>query len=101
MFRIENDSSININGYNWTGTQIKAVLGLDFTPTMLSIKDVSVYSNDKFLANLNDLSNLLQKTYLNTVDSINSHKQVTANFKDNNISNVSIPNISPSKKPKF
>lgn len=101
VFQIENDSSININGYNWTGTQIKAVLGLDFTPTMLSIKDVSVYSNDKFLANLNDLSNLLQKTYLNTVDSINSHKQVTANFKDNNISNVSIPNISPSKKPKF
>lgn len=80
VFGVQTDSSIMINGYNWTSSELQRVLGLPSPPTNLTIKDTALYSNDQYLAELTDISNKLTTQVLVSQDMKDVHSQVVSNF---------------------
>lgn len=61
-YQISAKSDLVIDGYVWTPEKLKTVLGLAESPTKLTIKTDSIYSNDKFLDRLDSLKSKLEKT---------------------------------------
>jgi hypothetical protein len=63
-YTIDSKSNLIINGYTWTSSQLKEVLGLPSPPIQLSFKTDSLYSFNKYLDKLSDLSNKLKSKYV-------------------------------------
>lgn len=83
-FNISTNSSLIIDGYEWTTQQIKEILQLGSNPTNLSIRTDSLFSADKFLDNLFNLSKNLQ-TLLVTDEDKTKYLQTQQNFKNTNL----------------
>jgi hypothetical protein len=83
-YTITSDSSLNVDGFEWTSLQIKTVLELQTLPITLIIKTDSLYSSDKFLDTLTQLSQKLITKYLTTTDLKVNYAQVQQNFKNTN-----------------
>jgi hypothetical protein len=82
-FTISTNSSLIIDGYEWTTQQIKDILQLGSNPTNLSIRTDSLFSSDKFLDNLFNLSKNLQ-ILLVTDEDKTKYSQTQQNFKNTN-----------------
>ena len=61
-YEINSSSDLLIDGYTWKPGDIKKALGLTDTPTKLTMKTDSLYSNDKYLEKLSILKSKLEKT---------------------------------------
>lgn len=82
-YAITTNSSLVIDGYEWTVTQIRSLLGLDANPISLTIITSSLYSSGQFLDNLVSLSNKLQTKFLTTPELRTQYEQTVSNFKNN------------------
>ena len=90
-YRITTNSGINIDGVEWSSSNIKGALSLKSNPTNLSIKSMSnspdstfLYSNNQFLDSLTNLKNNLEKTYVTTSDAKEINDQVEKDYRNNN-----------------
>jgi hypothetical protein len=90
-YRITTNSGINIDGVEWSSSNIKGALSLKSNPTNLSIKSMSnspdstfLYSNNQFLESLTNLKNNLEKTYVTTSDAKEINDQVEKDYRNNN-----------------
>jgi hypothetical protein len=61
-YEINSSSDLLIDGYTWKANDVKKALTLTETPTRLTIKTDSLYSNEKYLEKLSDLKLKLEKT---------------------------------------
>ena len=66
-YTIDTLSNLTINGFTWTNTQIKEVLGLSTEPKQLSFKSDGLYSYNKFLDKLPDLEKKLKDKYVKSL----------------------------------
>jgi len=82
-YTITSNSSLTIDGYEWTVTQINEVLGLTTNPIRLTIITSSLYTSGQFLDNLVSLSNKLETKFLTTPEMRTQYEQTVANFKNN------------------
>lgn len=96
VYTINTDSSLVIDGYTWNATQLKTVLSLDSTANNLTMKDGSLYSNNKYLDKLDNISKALQKNYLSNTDVREVYNLTVENFQATTAanSNVAVTNIS-------
>jgi hypothetical protein len=83
-YKITTNSGINIDGVEWSSSNIKGALSLQSNPTNLTIKSDSLYSNDKYLDTLTNLKNNLGKTYVTTSDVKEINDQIEKNYRSNN-----------------
>ena len=81
-YAISSNSSLIIDGFEWTTQQIKTVQELDSNPISLTIRTEGLYTSGKFLDTLSNVSNKLQKLYLVSTEDISSYNQVQTNFKN-------------------
>jgi hypothetical protein len=82
-YTINQNSSLLIDGYEWTTQQIKTALALDTNPIGLSFRTDSLFSSDKFLDTLLALSKKLQNL-LTTTEEKTKYEQTQQNFKNTN-----------------
>jgi hypothetical protein len=83
-YKITTNSGINIDGVEWSSSNIKGALSLQSNPTNLTIKSDSLYSNDKYLDTLTNLKNNLGKTYVTTSDVKEINDQIEKDYRNNN-----------------
>jgi hypothetical protein len=79
-YTITTNSSLTINGFEWTSPQIKTVLNLDSNPITLTIRTDSLFSAEKYLDTLVSLNKRLQDKYLVTPEDKTKYDQTVANF---------------------
>ena len=82
-YEINSSSDLLTDGYTWKPGDIKKALGLTDTPTKLTMKTDSLYSNDKYLDKLTDLKLKLEKT-LETKESKDAYKQKQTQTRSSN-----------------
>jgi hypothetical protein len=82
-YRVTTNSGINIDGVEWSSSNIKGALSLKSNPTNLTIKSDSLYSNNQYLDTLTNLKNNLGKTYVTTSDVKEINAQIEKDFKNN------------------
>lgn len=83
-YSITTNSSLVIDGFEWTSQQIKTVLNLDANPISLTIRTDTLFGSEKFLQTLEKLSSALKLTYLVTTEDITKYNQTVQNFKNTN-----------------
>ena len=81
-YTINIDSSISINGYKWTSSDIKTAMNLDFSPTNLTFNRSAIYTNSKYISSVSDLKAALEKS-LNTPDKQSIYASTQLAFKNN------------------
>lgn len=84
-YTINTNSSLVIDGYEWTTSQIKTVLNLDTNPIGLSFRTDSLFAAEKFLEVLAVLNKRLVTKYIVTPDEIAKYKETVQNFKNTNV----------------
>jgi hypothetical protein len=82
-YTVSEKSSLVVDGYEWTSSQIKGALNLDVNPIRLSMKTDSLYSNEKYLDTLVSITKKLQSKYILTADDQTRQTQIVTNFKNN------------------
>jgi hypothetical protein len=84
-YTISTNSSLIIDGYEWTTSQIKTVLNLDTNPIGLSFRTDSLFASEKFLESLAVLNKRLVTKYIVSLDEIAKYKETVQNFKNTNV----------------
>lgn len=84
-YTISSNSSLIIDGFEWTSQQIKDTLLLDNIPISLSLRTSDLFAADKYLDGLPQLSTKLQTKYLVTDDNKLKYNQTVTNFKNNTV----------------
>ena len=84
-YTISTNSSLIIDGYEWTTSQIKTVLNLDTNPIGLSFRTDSLFASEKFLESLAVLNKRLVAKYIVSLDEIAKYKETVQNFKNTNV----------------
>lgn len=84
-YTININSSLIIDGFEWTTQQIKTVLNLDSNPLSLTFRTNSLFSFDRFLDTVDELSKKLNTKYLTTPEEITRYQQTVNNFKSTNV----------------
>jgi hypothetical protein len=83
VYRIDSKSNLIINGYSWTNTQIKTVLGLNDVPINLTFKSDALYSSNKFLDKLSDLEAKLISNFITTPEKREALQRTKEEFTNN------------------
>jgi hypothetical protein len=83
-YTISTNSSLVIDGFEWTSQQIKTVLNLEVNPTSLTFRTNTLFTGDKFLDSLEEISIKLTSRYLITPEDQTRYDQTVANFKNSN-----------------
>ena len=83
-YTISSNSDLIVNGYTWTSSQIKILLSLNSTPTNLTMRSDSLYSNGKYLDKLPYLETRLRNMFIKTPDEKKVYESTQSNYKINN-----------------
>jgi hypothetical protein len=83
-YTISTNSSLLIDGFEWTSQQIKTVLNLEVNPTSLTFRTNALFTGDKYLDLLEELSIKLTSRYLITPEDQTKYDQTVNNFKISN-----------------
>lgn len=79
-YTITTNSSLTVDGYEWTTVQIKTVLNLNTNPTNLTFRTDSLFSEDKFLGRLVEIVDQLEAKYLTNPEDLVNYQQTQQNF---------------------
>lgn len=81
-YQINTSSSLIIDGYTWTSSNLKTALKLDSVPTNLTIKTDSLYSNNKYLDKLENIKKSLESQIV-SAEQKEVYSSTQNNFKNN------------------
>jgi hypothetical protein len=82
-YQINTDSSLSIDGYTWTTTQLKQAYNLDNNPINLTIQTDTLYTKNAFLARLPEIKTALENKFLTTSDSRSIYNTTQTTFRNN------------------
>jgi hypothetical protein len=89
IYTINGDSSITINGYLWTYTQLMTTLKslglIKLNVKNLTIQTDSLYADGKLIGKLSVIDSELQKKYITTSDQSQSHNLIVNNFNNSGV----------------
>ena len=77
------DSSVSINGYAFSSSDIKTALNLDSSPTNITLSGNALYTNNKYVGTLDSVKTSLEST-LTTPDKKAIYTSTQLAFKNNN-----------------
>jgi hypothetical protein len=83
-YTITQNSSLVTNGFEWTTQQIKTVLLLDTNPFQLSFRTNDIFTGERFLDDVEILSEKLKGYFITTPESMATYDQTIFNFTSSN-----------------